>query len=169
MDMAFKQSKKGLQGFDLRGVVLLDNQSTVYIFCNKEFISNIQLASEPLILKSNGSELIAHCIANVADYDEPVWFSNKAIATIFMLKNMKKQYKVTYKTSEETFLVYCKAAGLPDLLLKKHMNGLHFFGPWQADFAFVETVESNMQLLSKRQVARANKAHSLYASPGFPS
>jgi hypothetical protein len=41
MDMAFKQSKKGLQGFNLRGVILLDNQSTVYIFCNKEFISNI--------------------------------------------------------------------------------------------------------------------------------
>jgi hypothetical protein len=41
MDMAFKQSKKRLQGFDLRGVVLLDNQSTVDIFCNKEFVSNI--------------------------------------------------------------------------------------------------------------------------------
>ncbi len=41
MAMAFKQSMKGLQGFDLRGVVLLDNQSTVDIFCSKEFASNI--------------------------------------------------------------------------------------------------------------------------------
>jgi hypothetical protein len=41
MDMAFKQSKKGLQGFDLSGVVLLDNQLTVNMFCNKEFVSNI--------------------------------------------------------------------------------------------------------------------------------
>jgi hypothetical protein len=72
MDMAFKISKKGLQGFDLRGVVLLDNQSTVNSFYNKEFISNIRLAPEPLILKSNSSELIAHHITNVADYDEPV-------------------------------------------------------------------------------------------------
>ncbi len=67
MDMAFKQSKKGLQGFDLRGVVFLDNQLTVDIFCNKEFVSNIQPAPEPLILKSNGGELIAHHIANVVD------------------------------------------------------------------------------------------------------
>ncbi len=41
MDMALKQSKKGLQGFDLMWVVLLDNQLTVDIFCNKEFVSNI--------------------------------------------------------------------------------------------------------------------------------
>jgi hypothetical protein len=72
MDMAFKQSMKGLQGFNLRGVVLLDNQLTVDIFCNKEFISNIHPAPEPLILKSNGGELMAHHIVNVADYDEPV-------------------------------------------------------------------------------------------------
>ncbi len=67
MDMAFKQSMKGLRGFDLRGVILLDNQSTVDIFCNKEFVSNIRPAPEPLIKKSNGGELIAHHIADVAD------------------------------------------------------------------------------------------------------
>jgi hypothetical protein len=169
MDMAFKQSKKGLQGFDLRGVVFLDNQPTVNIFCNKEFVSNIRPAPEPLILKSNGGELIAHHIANVADYDEPVWFSKKAITNIFMLKNMKKQYKVTYDSSEETFLVYREAAGLSNLLFKEHGNGFHFFDPRQADFAFVNTVESHMQLHSKRQVARMDKARSLYASLGFPS
>jgi hypothetical protein len=169
MDMAFKQSKKGLQGFDLRGVVLLDNQSTVDIFCNKEFVSNIRLAPEPLILKSNGGELIAHHIADVVNYDEPVWFSKKAITNIFTLKNMKKQYRVTYNSVEETFLVHRDAAGLPNLLFKEHGNGLHFFDPRQADFAFVKTVESNMRLYSKRQVARADKARCFYASLGFPS
>ncbi len=51
---------------------------------------------------------------------------------------MKKQYRVTYDSLEETFLVQCKAAGLPNLLFKEHANGLHFFDPRQADFAFVE-------------------------------
>jgi hypothetical protein len=54
-------------------------------------------------------------------------------------------------------------------LFKEHPNGLHVFDPRQADFAFIETMESNMQLFSKRQVARADKARSLYASLGFPS
>jgi hypothetical protein len=169
MDMDFKQFKNGLQGFDLRGVVLLNNQSTVDIFCNKEFVSNIQLAQEPLILKSNGGEHIAHHIANATDYDELVWFPKKTITNIFMLKNMKKQYRVTCDFSEETFLVHHEATGLPNLLFMEHGNGLHFFDPRQADFAFVDTVESNMQLYSKRQVAHADKARSLYASHGFPS
>ncbi len=81
---------------------------------------------------------------------------------------MKKQYRVTYNSLAETFLMHCKVAGLPNLLFKEHANGLHFFDLRQADFAFVETVESNMQLFSKRQVARTDKARSLYASLGFP-
>jgi hypothetical protein len=108
---------------------------TINIFCNKEFVSNIRPAPEPLILKSNGGELIAHHIADVADYDEPVWFSKKAITNIFTLKNMKKQYRVTYDSSEETFLVHRESAGHPNLLFKEHGNGLHFFDPRQADFA----------------------------------
>jgi hypothetical protein len=82
---------------------------------------------------------------------------------------MKKQYRVMYDSSEETFLVHREAAVLPNLLFKEHGNGLHFFDPRQADFAFVKTVESNMRLYSKWQVVHADKARSLYASLGFPS
>ncbi len=74
-----------------------------------------------------------------------------------------------YNSLEETFLVHCKAAGLPNFLFKEHKNGLHFFDPKQVDFAFVDAVESNMRLYSKRQVAHADKARSLYASLRFPS
>ena len=169
VDMTFKQSKKNLRGFDLREVILLDNQSTVDIFCNKSFVHNICLAPEPLTLKSNGGELLVYHIADVNDYAEPVWFSKRAIANIFALKAMKKQYRVSYDSSEGSFLVHRDTAGLPNILFKEHANGLHFFDPRSADFAFAETVESNMKLFSKRQVARADKARSLYASLGFPS
>jgi hypothetical protein len=57
-----------------------------------------------------------------------------------MLKNMKKQYRVTYHSSEETFLVHREAAGLPNFLFKERGNGLHFFDLRQADFAFVKPV-----------------------------
>ncbi len=62
-----------------------------------------------------------------------------------------------------------EAVWLLNLLFNEHGNGLHFFDLRQADFAFIKTVESSMRLYSKRQVARADKARSLYASLGFPS
>jgi hypothetical protein len=62
---------------------------------------------------------------------------------------MKKQYRVMYDSSEETFLVHREAAELPNLLFKEHGNGLHFFDLRQADFAFVKMVESNIRLYSK--------------------
>ncbi len=96
-----------------------------------------------------------------------VWFFKKAIANIFMLKNMKKQNRVTYDSLEETFLVHHEAAGLPNLLFKEHANGLHFFNPRQVDFAFIKAVESNMLLFSKQQVVRTDKTRSLYASLRF--
>jgi hypothetical protein len=126
VDIAFKQTKKVLRGFYLREVVLLDNQSTVKVFCNKKFVSNIRLAPEPQTLKCNGGELLIYHIADFADYNVPVWFSKKLIANIFELKIMKKQYKVTYDSLEESFLVHRKAVGLPNLLFKEHTNGHHF-------------------------------------------
>jgi hypothetical protein len=104
--LTFKQFKKGLgKEFDLREVILLDNQSTVDIFCNKKFVNNIRLAPEPLTLKSNGGKLVIYHIADITNYKEPVWFSKKAIANIFSLKIMKRQYRVTYDSSDESFLV----------------------------------------------------------------
>ncbi len=108
-------------------------------------------------------------IADVKNYNKPVWFSKKAIANIFLLKIMKRQYRVTYDSLAKSFLVHQKGSGLQDIIFQEHTNGLHFFDPQQADCAFVEMVESNMKLFLKWQVALAEKARSLYASLGFPS
>ena len=105
----------------------------------------------------------------MSNYAEPVWFSKKAIANIFALKAMKKQYRVSYDSSEGSFLVHRDSVGLPDIPFREHANGLHFFDPRDTNFTFIETVESNMKLFSKRQIASADKARSLYASLGFPS
>ena len=61
-----------------------------------------------------------------------------------------------------------EAARLPNFLFKEHSNGFHYFDPRQVDFAFVETVESNMRLFSKWQIVRTVKSRSLYATLRFP-
>jgi hypothetical protein len=79
--VSLKQSKGKLRDLDLRKVVLLDNQSTVSLFCNKEMVTNIRKAKRPMKLKSNGGSMGAHKIADIGE-DQSVWFSDEAIANI---------------------------------------------------------------------------------------
>ena len=82
--VGLKQSKGKLRDLDLRNVVLLDNQSTMSLFCNKKMVTNIQKAKKPIMLKSNGGSMGVIKIADIGE-DQSVWFSEKAIANIFSL------------------------------------------------------------------------------------
>jgi hypothetical protein len=71
---------------------------------------------------------------------------------------------VTYDSEIGTsFVVHRSAYGLPDLLFEMHPCGLHVCYPKKlGQFGFVQTVQDNMKLFSKRQVAGAIKARELY-------
>ncbi len=48
----------------LRNHLLLDNQSSVHIMCNPNFVDNVQEASQQMVLKSNGGKLPINEVAN---------------------------------------------------------------------------------------------------------
>jgi hypothetical protein len=94
----------------------------------------------------------------------------KAITNIICLKNLIKCYRVTSDSEiDTTFVVHCSAFGLPDLLFEMHPCGLHVCYPKKiGQFGFVQTVEDNMKLFSKRQVAGARKVRELYKKLIYP-
>jgi hypothetical protein len=73
-NLVLKQSKGKLSDLNLRKVILLDNQSTMSLFCNKSLVSNIRDSEEPLTLQSNGGSMKVHQIADIGSGQSPVWF-----------------------------------------------------------------------------------------------
>ncbi len=53
-EVTLKQSKGKLGNLNLQEVILLDNQSTMSLFCNCRMVSNVSISDEPLTLRSNG-------------------------------------------------------------------------------------------------------------------
>ena len=160
-----------LQSLSLRDYVLLDNQSSVHVFCNPEFVGNVRKAGRQLELESNGGKLPISSIADVDGFEKSVWFSEDAMTNILSLSQVKQEYDVSYDGDD--FIIHRAKRGYPDMVFKPHSSGLHVLdvndSRSQASYSFVETVAENMQLFTKRQVASAQQARDLQAGLGFPS
>ncbi len=70
---------------DLRNVLLLDNQSTFDLCCNKKFASKIIKAENALQMTSNGGGLKITKKCKIPGYKYLVWYSKKAITNITRL------------------------------------------------------------------------------------
>jgi hypothetical protein len=79
----------------LRYVLLLDNQSTSDLCCNRGFISRIKKARQALNMTSNDGGLKITEQGKFLGCKFWVWFSKKAITNIICSKNLIKIYKVT--------------------------------------------------------------------------
>ncbi len=147
--LALKSRK--FMDLDLRNVLLLDNQSTFGLCCNKRFTSKIFGATNALTMMSNGGGLRITEKCKIPGYKYEVWFSKKGITNIVCLKNLIKCYRVTYDSKvDTTFVVHRSAYGLLDLLFEMYPCGLHVCYPKKmGQFGFVQTVHDNMKLFSK--------------------
>ena len=76
---------------------------------------------------------------------------------------------ITY--DREDFIIHREAKGYLDMVFKPHKSGLHVYDPinsrGMASYSFMETVESNMALFTKRQIHGANLACNLQAGLAF--
>jgi hypothetical protein len=84
---------------------------------------------------------------------------------------VKSEYDITY--DGDAFIIHWAAKGYSDMVFKPHKSGLHVYDPDNprglASHCFMETVESNMSLFTKRQIHSVNLARNLQAGLAFPS
>ena len=88
-----------------RYLILLDNQFILYLVCNKRFKSEVNKSKTKLKVQGNCGTLLVNHRSNIPGYDQTTWFDNKAITNIVSLKNIIKQYRVTYVSNDETFFM----------------------------------------------------------------
>jgi hypothetical protein len=99
-----------------RNVLLLDNQLTFNLCCNKNFASKITKAKNFLQMTSDcgGLKITKKC--KIPGYMYLMWYSKKAITNIICLKNLIKCYRGAYDSKVDiSFVVYRSAFGLPNL------------------------------------------------------
>ena len=87
VQVRLKQSKGKQRDLNLRKVFLLENQSTMSLFCNKQLVKNIRKAKRPMTLKSNRGSMSVEKIADIGEVQSSILFSKKVIANILSLKD----------------------------------------------------------------------------------
>jgi hypothetical protein len=94
------------------------------------------------------------------------------MTNILSFSLVKSEYDITY--DKDAFIIHRATKGYSDIVFKPHKSKLqHVYDPDDprglASHCFMETVESNMLLFTKRQIHSANLAHNLQAGLAFPS
>ena len=90
----FATKKKPRSG--IREHILLDNQSSKHIFCERGYLRDIHEADGYMDLLSNNGELHSTTIGNYEVFDEDVWYNDQAITNVLSLTLVKKECLVSY-------------------------------------------------------------------------
>jgi hypothetical protein len=124
-----------------------------------------------MVLKSNGGSLPINEVANFKRFKRETWFLRNAMTNILSFSLVKSEYDITY--DGDAFIIHRAVNGYSDMVIKPHKSGLHVYDlddpRGLASHYFMETVESNMSLFTKRQIHGANLVRNLQAGLAFPS
>jgi hypothetical protein len=140
------------------------------LFCNTALVSKTCKSTTIMRLKSNGGTMVVTRKATMTGYNKDVWFSTRAITNIIALSNLIQQYRVTYDSDDNMFVVHREYQGKPNMEFLMHKCGLHYYDPRnEKHLAFVNTVSENKEGFTKRQIKSAELARTLYKTLSYPS
>ena len=103
-------------------------------------------------LKIKGGTMVVTHKAKMAGYNKNIWFRKRAITNIIDLGKIIQKYRVTYDSEEKMFIVHWEAEEKPNMELRMHKSGLHYYDPRNKLFAFINTVSGNEEGYTQRQI-----------------
>jgi hypothetical protein len=94
----------------LRSWILLDNQSTVDVFCNRGLLENIRKVNKTMSINCNAGVTRTSWVGDLPGYGE-VWYNKAGIANILSLSKVEDKYRITYDSAEEKKFIVHKDDG----------------------------------------------------------
>ena len=138
------------------------------LLLNSDLVENITKAGKRMKVQGNDSTLAVTHQANVPGYKQDVWFRKDAITNIISLKKLIKQYRVTYDSIDQIFVVHREDQEKPSMEFNMHEYGLNFYNPTNKAVVLINTLSESKQWFSKRRINGAEQAKNLYSKLGYP-
>ena len=122
-----------------------------------------------MTVKGNGGTLEVTHKETLTGYKKYAWFIKDAITNIISLKNLIKQYRVTYDSIYQILVVHREDNEKPNMEFKINESGIHCYNQTDNVLVLINDVSQNKQRFSKSKINGAEQAKTLYAKLGYPS
>jgi hypothetical protein len=151
--------------------ILLDNQSTIDVFCNDKLLTDIRRVTESMSIYCNAGMKTTSLKGMLQGYGE-VWYLPTGIANILSLSRVReKGFVVVYDDDKNCFMLTRNME--EKIVFKQSERGLYFYDTDETqkhgNLFVVNTVAHNKSKFSHRDVIRATEARKLLCKIGRPS
>jgi Zinc knuckle len=153
--------------------LLLDNQSTVDLFCNSRLLKNIRHSDQRMSVQCNTGQCTTNMVGDLPGYGT-VWYDPNSIANILSLKRVASKYRVQYDSENGGKFIVTKPDGTV-FEFQASDNGLFYLDTnnktcqMPPATVLVNTVADNKVNYTNDDYVKAARAQELQINIGRPS